>query len=142
MENEEFEDWNSKFKELERLLHDDLTRDNYIPKSISLMGSRILTLQKFWILCIENFLNIAQTQLNNINDKNQTSKDTEDNTYQTSIFEIKMRNLEKLINLFNESFNYVSEESVLKKYFLKKMKSLDSDVLRNTLENKGNINLF
>lgn len=81
----------------------------YLPISLTLNGSNLLSSQKFWILWIEYYR--LSTPLS----------------------------IQNLVNLFNESFNYISSESLIKSYYLKIMREQDPSLLKEYLVSKGKL---
>jgi hypothetical protein len=86
---------------------------SFLPKSLSLSGSNLLSYEKFWIMWIEYHRNVLSP---------------------SPPFTIDI-----LITLFNESFNYINSESLIKSYFLKTMREQDQSVLKEYLLSKGKI---
>jgi hypothetical protein len=86
---------------------------SFLPKSLSLSGSNLLTYEKFWIMWIEYHRNVLSPS--------------------------PPFTMDILITLFNESFNYINSESLIKSYFLKTMREQDQSVLKDYLVYKGKI---
>ena len=107
----------------------------FLLRSYSPLGSKILSIEKFWInlikLTAENYLS------NSINSK-------------VANVEINMKNdnnaeiMEHIISLFNQAFNYITEESLVKCFYLKLMREIEekTSIVGKFLEkvNKSNMN--
>jgi len=88
----------------------ELDVSSFIPKSRSSPASKILNLEIFWVLLIES---VKQEQ-------NEIS-------------------IQNLIDLFNESFKNVNEESLIKSYYLKTVKQIDNNKMKQYLESHGKL---
>lgn len=99
--------WNNLF---ENFFKSDLIldQDSYLPRSLNPNGSKLLLNPKIWILMVEKL-------------KHSNSENI----------------LQKIIKIFNEAFNYVSENNLLKSFFLKIMRQCDQDAIRNILRGRS-----
>jgi hypothetical protein len=88
----------------------ELDEASFIPKSRSSPASKILTLEIFWVLLIES-VKQAHNELS----------------------------IQNLIDLFNESFKNVNEESLIKSYYLKTVKQIDNTKMKQYLESQGKL---
>jgi len=79
-----------------------------LPRSLTAIGSKILNLQIFWILWIES---LKHTNI--------------DITIQT------------LIDLFNQAFLNITEENLIKSYYLENIKRIDQSIFKEYLTSKG-----
>lgn len=93
--------WIASFERFLSSYKESLKYEDYLVKSLSPEVSNFLTDQKFWILLIE-FLNKKNSAKINIDD---------------------------LISLFNQAFNYIVEDGLIKSYFLRLMRTLTKEDL-------------
>jgi hypothetical protein len=106
------DEWIENFKQLLTKEIFSIDENTSLPISLSTEASKVLNLQKFWIVWIEN---------------------------------IKLKNkennfpIQNLINIFNESFNNINEENLIKSFYLTTMKQINSEDMKEYFKEKLNV---